>query len=129
MADDVSESKALDEGASRALGAAFWFPNVVDNNVIRVNGSVIFLFALLVAIFYEDRQAHFAMGGLFIDFVLKVSSLFASTKASKLLQQHIADCNGMLCFSCYLCIMFVVAIVFCSSTSHVVLVSQLMQEI
>ncbi|CAB9507889.1 Glutaredoxin-C4 [Seminavis robusta] len=57
---------------SKACHPLFWFPNVVNNYVVRVTGFFVCLFAVLSAAFPNEDFPGYVAAGLLIDFVLRM---------------------------------------------------------
>ncbi|KAG1668505.1 hypothetical protein FOA52_012099 [Chlamydomonas sp. UWO 241] len=49
----------------------FSFPEAVDDRIIRITSLWVFIAAVLCAVFYDKKQAHFTMLGLAVDFFLR----------------------------------------------------------
>lgn len=56
---------------SRAIHPLFWFPNVVNNYVVRVTGFQVFVLSVLSAAFPNDAWGRYTAVGLLIDFLLR----------------------------------------------------------
>lgn len=60
------------EAGAPAGGTLFHFPEVLDNRVVRFNGFWSFVICLLVAVFYKERAAHWVMGGLMVEYGMRL---------------------------------------------------------
>jgi glutaredoxin 3 len=56
---------------SQACHPLFWFPNVVNNYVIRVVGFQVCALSVVSAVFLDDLFAHWIAAGLLVDFCLR----------------------------------------------------------
>lgn len=59
------------EHGGKAIHPAFWFPNVVNNYVVRVTGFQVCVLAVLSAAFPNEDWARYIAPGLLIDFMLR----------------------------------------------------------
>lgn len=58
---------ALTEGASKVIPPLFWFPEVVDNNVVRLTGVQVVVINILAIIWRKHTWTHYMILGLALD--------------------------------------------------------------
>lgn len=66
---------------SQAMNPLFWFPNTVNNYVIRVVGFQVCTLSVLSAVWYDELWAHYIAAFLLVDFTLR---MLAGASASPL---------------------------------------------
>lgn len=69
--DQLETSRLAPVERSRACHPLFWFPNVVNNYIIRVVGFQVCLLSVLSAAFLDDLWGRYLAAGILIDFVLR----------------------------------------------------------
>ena len=67
----VETSHLIPTERSQAINPPFWFPNVVNNYVVRVTGFQVCVLAVLSAAFPNDAWGRYTAVALLIDFVLR----------------------------------------------------------
>lgn len=67
----LETSKLVPVERSTACHPLFWFPNVVNNYIIRVVGFQVCALSVLSAAFLKEKWAHWLAAGVLIDFVLR----------------------------------------------------------
>lgn len=77
----IETAKLVPTERGIAMNPPFWFPNVVNNYVIRVVGFQTCALSVLVCVFYDEEWAHWLTAFVFMDFVLR---LLAGSAASPL---------------------------------------------
>jgi glutaredoxin len=59
---------------STAINPPFWFPNQVNNHVVRATGLQVFVLSVLSAVFYYNIWGRYLAVGLLVDFGLRLIS-------------------------------------------------------
>ena len=67
-ADKLETAKLVNAPRGKAMNPIFWFPNVVNDNVVRVTGCEVFLLSVLSAILHEEDAGAYLAVFLLIDF-------------------------------------------------------------
>jgi len=57
--------------------ALFWFPDTVENNVVRISGACTAITSILCVIFYNENNTQWVVVGLMVDFIFRL--LFGSS--------------------------------------------------
>ena len=70
--ETLETSKLLPPYRGTAIKPLFWFPNVVNNNVIRVVGLQVFCLSVLSTVFFQELWGRYLAVGLLIDFGLRL---------------------------------------------------------
>lgn len=55
----------------------FWFPDTVENNVVRISGGCVTIISILCIAFYNENNTQWVVVGLMVDFLLRL--LFGSS--------------------------------------------------
>ena len=66
--DPTEERKSRGE----AIQPLFWFPNTVNNNVVRLVGVQVFFCCIIGIIFRDDEWIHWFATGLMLDYVARL---------------------------------------------------------
>jgi glutaredoxin 3 len=67
---ETAELIPMKRGTAR--NPPFWFPNVVNNYVVRLTGFQVFVMSILSAVFYDELWGQYLAVGLLVDFVLRM---------------------------------------------------------
>jgi glutaredoxin 3 len=69
--ETLETSRLLPPHRGHAVMPCFWFPNVVNNNVVRVTGLQVFILSVLSCAFFDEVWARYIAVCLLIDFLLR----------------------------------------------------------
>jgi glutaredoxin len=70
--EKLETSKLVPVERSTAINPPFWFPNTVNNYVVRLTGLQVFVLSALSAIFYTELWGRYLSVGLLVDFGLRL---------------------------------------------------------
>lgn len=72
IGDLVIRSEAGNRARGEAIQPLFWFPNVVNNRVVRFTGTQVFFCCIVAIIFREDEWTKWFVTGLMLDFIARM---------------------------------------------------------
>jgi glutaredoxin 3 len=70
--DKLETSKLVPVERSTAVNPPFWFPNTVNNYVVRLTGLQVFVLSALSAIFFTELWGRYLSVGLLVDFGIRL---------------------------------------------------------
>ena len=70
----IETAKLIPMDRSKAMNPPFWYPNTVNNNVVRLTGLQVSLMAALSAGFHWEMWARYMAIGLLVDFAIRVTA-------------------------------------------------------
>ena len=70
-ADKLENAKLVSAPRGSAIHPLFWFPNVINDHVVRVTGCQVFVLSVLSAVYYEDEIGSYLAVFLLIDFITR----------------------------------------------------------
>lgn len=70
--DKLETARLIPVERSSAMNPPFWFPNQVNNNVVRVTGLQVFLMSVLSCAFHYEVWGQYLAVGLLVDFGLRL---------------------------------------------------------
>lgn len=68
----LETAKLLPNGRSKAMNPPLWFPNTVNNNVVRMTGVQVCIMAAISAGFHWEMWARYLAIGLLVDFTIRM---------------------------------------------------------
>ena len=72
-ADHLATAQLLPVQRLSACQPLFWFPNTINNRVVRLTGVQVFVCSLLSCIFHTELWAHYLAVGLLVDFGIRMT--------------------------------------------------------
>lgn len=70
--DKLETAKLAPTSRSKAINPPFWFPNTVNDNVVRVTGMQVCVLAILSTAFHNELWGRYLAMGLMVDFVIRM---------------------------------------------------------